>query len=162
MSGRRASPHRAAATDRGLATTLVALLLVQLALGALQRHLAWGLWIHLTLAFGVAGLAIAVGVRAWGMHPDKPELARAGKLLMAVTALQFLLGFGAFVVTGGLTGSAVSGAWNVVVRTAHHGTGAVLLAAAVVCAAWRRRLVAPALQRPFDTAAASAGLPSAR
>ena len=96
------------------------------------------------------------------MHPDKAELGRAGKILIGVTALQFLLGFGAFVVTGGLTGSAISGAWNVVVRTAHHGTGAVLLAAAFVCAAWGRRLVAPPAHRDFETAAARAGLPSAR
>jgi cytochrome c oxidase assembly protein subunit 15 len=162
VSDRAAAPHRAASTDRGLGATLVVLLVVQLALGALQRHLAWGLWIHLTMAFAVAGLAVAVGVRAWGIHPDKPELARAGKILMGVTALQFALGFGAFVVTGGLTGSAISGAWNIVVRTAHHGTGAILLAAAVVCVAWGRRLVAPPLQRPFETAAASEGLSSAR
>jgi hypothetical protein len=162
-TGNRApAPHRAASTDRALASTLIAFLVVQLALGALQRHLAWGLWIHLTMAFAVAGLAIAVGLRAWGIHPDKPELARAGRVLMAVTGLQFALGFGAFVVTGGLTGSAFSGAVNIVVRTAHHGTGAILLAAAVVCAAWGRRLVAVPLQRPFDTAAARDGLPSAR
>jgi cytochrome c oxidase assembly protein subunit 15 len=137
-----ATPHRAAATDHRLGLLLVGLLLLQLTLGAVQRHLAHGLMIHLALAFVVAGLAAAVGTRAWGFHPDQPVLQRAGKMLLAVTALQLVLGFGAFVVVGGLPTGAVTGGWNIVVRTAHQGTGAILLATAVACAVWTRRLVA--------------------
>lgn len=154
IAGTAPAPHPREGTDRMLGAVLVLLLLAQLSLGAVQRHLANGLMVHLALAFIVAVLAVATGARAWGFHPGKPALRRTGKLLIAVTVVQVILGFAAFVVVGGLATGAVSGPWSVVVRTAHHGVGAILLATAVVCAAWSRRLVcaefaaeAPAAER---------------
>jgi hypothetical protein len=63
------APERvsAVAGDRTLQATLVGALVVQLVLGAIQRHLAQGLIIHITLAAFVTIMAIAVGARAWGL-----------------------------------------------------------------------------------------------
>ena len=138
----RPRPHGSprASADRVLGLALLVALPVQLILGAVQRHLSWGLAIHITLAFVVAGLAIALGTRAWGFHPDLPPLRRSGLILAGAASLQFVLGFAAFVVTAATPSGS---GWDVVVSTTHQATGAVLLACAVAVALWHRRLVAP-------------------
>ena len=64
--GPDAVPLAPAATDFQLQPALVAVLVVQLVLGAAQRHLAWGLIIHVSLAAVVAVMAVVAGARAWG------------------------------------------------------------------------------------------------
>jgi cytochrome c oxidase assembly protein subunit 15 len=146
-----------AATDRALHGMVLVALVVQLVLGAVQRHLAAGLVIHITLAFVVAGLAIAAGTRAWGFHADLVPLRRSGLFLAAAAAVQFGLGFTAFVVTAATPSGS---GWDVVVSTAHQATGALLLGCAVALALWHRRLVA--VQRTEPARAASPGIPSSR
>lgn len=135
--------HRAAATDRWLQPTLVAVLVVQLALGALQRHFAAGLMVHVSLAAIVTVIAIAVGVRAWGLSTDQPPLPTLGRLLMVVVVLQVALGVGALAATGGIAMTGAPGVVDVTLATAHQACGAALLALTVLIAAWGRRLVRP-------------------
>ena len=57
--------------DRSLQLWLVAILVVQLILGAVQRHLAWGLIIHISLAAVIVMLAvIAWFTWAYTSRPD--------------------------------------------------------------------------------------------
>lgn len=143
-SDRAASPSERALTDRRLAGIGVAAVLLQIVFGAIQRHLALGLMLHIASAFVVAALTITSGIRAWGFHPGEPTLRRAGLTVVYVTATQFALGFCAWIARGAWTQGALSPEWKVVVTTLHQGTGAVLLAATVALRLWLSRLVVPA------------------
>ena len=136
-----ASPR--AGADRRAASVAVVALLIQIALGAIQRHLALGLMLHIVSAFVVAPIAIAAGARAWAAYPGEPQLKRSGLTLIHATGLQLALGFGAFVVRGAAATGSLSMAWKVVVTTLHQGTGAVLLASAVALRLWLQRVVTP-------------------
>lgn len=128
-----------ASVDRALGVVLMGALVVQLVLGAFQRHLASGLLIHVTLAVLVSVLAIACGVRAWGLNRGEPILRRTGVALMLVTQCQLLFGVGALIATSG--GGVLSRAAEVMVTTTHQATGAILLAVAVLLASWNHRLL---------------------
>lgn len=127
------------ATDRTLGIALIVLLLLQLVLGALQRHTSTMLMFHITLACVVAPLAIALGARAWGLNRDDRQLHGFGIALMAVTAVQVLLGFGAYLATGEDGGRILSPMWEVTLATAHQWCGAALLALAVATWLWSIR-----------------------
>jgi cytochrome c oxidase assembly protein subunit 15 len=122
--------------DARLAMVLVVVLFMQLVLGALQRHFARGLSIHLMLAGMVAILAYAAGARAWGKGEREPVLARIGITLVVVTTLQIALGFGALTTTGALLGTPVITMASVLFATAHQTMGAALLALAVALLVW--------------------------
>jgi cytochrome c oxidase assembly protein subunit 15 len=134
-----ASPR--AAADRRVASLAVAALIVQIVLGAVQRHLSLGLMMHIVMAFIAAGLAIAAGARAWGFYPNEPTLKRAGLLLIYGAGVQLALGFSAWIVRGAFEHGALSMDWKVVVTTLHQGMGAVLLAFAVALRTWMARLL---------------------
>lgn len=134
------APHEAAAADRALSAWTVGLVLCQLVLGALTRHLSEIdslVVLHITLAVVVLVVAIACGVRAWGLHPDLPPLRRAGLGLAHVVALQLLLGITA------LVARETRASWEALATTVHQTTGAVILLLAVQVFLWQRRLVAP-------------------
>lgn len=139
-------PHRAASTDQTIATFLVGVLLVQLVLGAIQRHLAHGLLIHITMAAFVLLVSLAAGIRAWAVYKEIPLMRRLGRALTHVVTVQVVLGFGA------MGGKAVAAravdppAWTVIVTTAHQAAGATLLATSVLLAVWSRRLLKQADQ----------------
>ena len=135
--------RRSAGVDRGLSALLASVLLVQLVLGAIQRHLAQGLLIHISLAVVVIGLAFACGSRAAGLYRDLKVLRSTGLLLSVAIALQVSLGILAVVAIGVENGPAGPAAWQVALRAAHQATGAVLLACAISLAIWTRRLVTP-------------------
>ena len=133
-----------AGADRRIASIAVAALLVQIVFGAIQRHLAIGLMLHIVSAFVVAALTVGAGVRAWGLHPDQPVLKRAGLAVVHATGTQLALGFCAWIARGAWTSGSLSVEWKVVVTTLHQGTGALLLAATVTLRLWLTRLLAPA------------------
>ena len=84
-----------AQTDRLLGAVLPALLLVQLVLGAAQRHLDALLMAHMLVGVAfVAPLALQVGFRAWGLNAGERLLQRLGLGLIATVGLQILLGLG--------------------------------------------------------------------
>ncbi len=138
--GQSPQPRSAAVVDRTLQPALVAVLLVQLVLGALQRHFAAGLIVHIALAAVVATVAVAVGVRAWALYPGLPLLARLGRALVFVVSLQVMLGIAALAVTGGVATTGNPRVLDVTLTTAHQACGAILLATSVLLAAWTRRL----------------------
>jgi cytochrome c oxidase assembly protein subunit 15 len=128
------------AADRTLQFWLVLTLVVQLVLGAAQRHLAWGLIIHISLAAVVAMLAVVVGARAWGLHHGVWPVQRLGQLLLAVVSIQVTLGIAALAVTQGQAVVGDPSTLEVTIATAHQATGAALLALSVMMALWTRRL----------------------
>jgi len=142
-SDRAPLPSPRAGTDRRVASIAVAALLIQIVFGAIQRHLALGLMLHIVSAFVVAALAIAAGVRTWGFYPNESQLRRAGLTVIHATGTQLALGFCAWIARGAATSGALSVEWKVVVTTLHQGTGAVLLASAVTLRLWLSRLLAP-------------------
>ena len=142
-SGAAPIRNAAAATDQALSTTLTLVVLVQLVLGAQQRHLEQGLLVHISLATLVVLLALASGVRAAELHGSVPSLRLTGIVLSVLVALQVGLGVSAVAAVTIGAGPAGPAAWQVLVRAAHQGNGALLLASSVSLAIWTRRLLAP-------------------
>lgn len=140
-SDRLAVARGSAGTERTLSAALVPLLLVQIILGAIQRHLAGGLHIHITLGVLVFLLAAAVGIRLWGSYGEVPPLARVGRALVIHVGAQIVLGVLALVGRGMADGVADPPAFSVVARTLHQAVGAALLALGVMAALWSRRLL---------------------
>jgi cytochrome c oxidase assembly protein subunit 15 len=134
-----------AGTDRTISLVLVACIFFQLVLGAAQRHFQSLLLVHIMLGVAiVAPAALLVGVRAWGLNSDRPLLQRLGKLLLAATAIQLLLGLGAFAATGAAGEGLLPRSFDLVIATTHQWFGAVMLALAVLTACWTFRLLEPA------------------
>ncbi len=156
-------------TDRALARLLAGLLVVQLVLGALQRHLNDGLLVHITFAVFVSLAALGVGLRTWGRyggqggqpgHAGSGLLSALGRWLLILIALQLLLGVGALVASGGRSALPAPAAADVIITTTHQAVGAVLLALSVALALWLQRLAAPAAQASGAPAVSSGGAPS--
>ncbi len=141
---RPATVTRHAHTDRVLGTLLVIVVLLQLVLGAVQRHLSRGLLVHITFAVVVLGMCVLVGTRLWGMYEDQPLLQRIGTWLFVVAAVQVMLGVAAFFAVQAQAPDAPRTAWEVFLTTVHQVGGSVLLGCAVLAALWSRRLLAPA------------------
>jgi cytochrome c oxidase assembly protein subunit 15 len=148
-------PHSIAsgAKLRANALALLMLLLVQLTVGAIYRHLQTAdvtagmlhgvLAVHLITAIAVALHTILVGGRAWGGPPEFGPLRSLGGWLMLVLALQFALGIGALVAVLLARAPDDIPLYEILLTTAHQTNGAVLLALATATMLWTRRLVAP-------------------
>jgi cytochrome c oxidase assembly protein subunit 15 len=136
----------AAATERGLSALLVGALIVQLVLGAVLRHTGTGLLVHISMATLVAGLAVAAGVRAWGLYGRIGALRRTGQTLLTLLAIQLTLGVGALAAVTMRRPETPAPLWEAIVTTSHQVTGALLLATGVALAIWCRRLIAPGAQ----------------
>jgi cytochrome c oxidase assembly protein subunit 15 len=143
-SRRESLPLPCAGSDRGLARLLAAALLVQLVLGAILRHVAGGLLVHITVAMVVVAVAVVLGVRTAGLYGAAPPLPRLGRILLGLIGLQLLLGLGALVAVNAERSGVAPHAADVVLTTAHQATGALLLACAVAILAWLHRLTVPA------------------
>jgi heme A synthase len=135
-----AEPRATLPGDRSLQHWLVAALLVQLVLGAVQRHLAWGLIIHISLAAVVTMLAVIAGARAWGMYHGTWPVQLLGQTVIGVVSVQVALGIAALALTQGRAIVGSPTALEVTIATAHQATGAALLALSVALALWTRRL----------------------
>jgi cytochrome c oxidase assembly protein subunit 15 len=147
-SAGEAQPNSSAGTDYTLTAALAAALLVQLALGALYRHtysvsepIPFAGVAHLTLAAIVAAMAFLTGLRGWALYGDLPVLRRLGQILIALLAVQFLLGLAALVAV--FVRREGPYPIEVVLTTAHQANGAVLFAVAAQLAVWTRRLLVP-------------------
>ena len=127
------------ALDRQLQVFLVGTLLVQLVLGAVQRHIAWGLVIHITMAAVVWMLASVAGARGWWLWPDSSPVSRLGKGVLIIAGIQVLLGITALAVTAGDAVVGNPGLFEVMATTAHQACGALLLATSVALALMTRR-----------------------
>ncbi len=138
-----AEKKTSAGMDRILQMWLVAALLLQLVLGAVQRHMAQGLIIHISLAAVVVMIAVMAGARAWGLYHGVRPVQQLGQLLMAGVAVQVTLGIAALAVTQGRAVVGAPTTLEVTIATAHQATGAFLLALSVALLLWTRRLFEP-------------------
>ncbi len=129
-----------AATDRTLQIALPVMLVAQLIFGAILRHTYVGLTVHIALAVLVTVLAVACGLRAWGLY-RVATVTRLGMGLVSLTAVQVVLGIGALVTTGALALRKPPPTVEVVFATVHQVVGAVLLGCSVLLLVWHRRLV---------------------
>lgn len=134
--------------DRTFQRWLIAIMIVQLVLGAAQRHLAALLIVHICLAAVVVLLAVMVGGRAWGLYRDSRPVEFLGKLLIIFTCVQAFLGIAALAVTQGRATVGSPTTIEVTITTMHQATGAVLLALSVALHLWTTRLFRPAEVHP--------------
>jgi len=120
--------------------SLIAAVLMQLFLGALLRHISWGLMVHLGFAAAVLIRVGLAGFRTWGNYEDISVVSRTGRRLLLVLMAQLMLGGAALVAI--MSEAQVGGthAWHVLITTAHQTTGAILMATSAVLAAWLFRL----------------------
>lgn len=119
-----------------LSRAFVLIVIVQLALGVLVRHVSWGLWIHISAAVIVLMAGLLAGARAW--EAARGPAVKLGKILVALLLVQVTLGtFAAFIIWTRESGEAP--AWEVLLATAHQATGALILAIATALAAWLYR-----------------------
>lgn len=154
-------PAATVSTDRVFGIALIVLLIMQLVLGALVRHFTWALdvlryglatdptrlvaigqhvlIVHITMAVVVVLLALAVGVRAWGLYERVPAVQRLGSTLLVLVALQLGLGIAALVAVGDDSVARRPRAIDVAITTAHQVVGAALLAVAVMLVLWNYR-----------------------
>ena len=130
-----------APAERTLAVMLMGIVLVQLVLGAIQRHLSRGLLVHITFAVVVLVMTLVSGTRLWGLYRDQPVLERLGKALIVVGSFQVVLGFLAFFTVEARVDTASRAGWEVLLTTAHQAGGSVLLACTVMAVLWTRRLL---------------------
>lgn len=147
-----ATPKRSAGTDRGLAALTTVLIVAQITLGAVQRHLAGGLHLHIFLAVVVLGVGVAAGARAWGLYEEAPVVSKTGKVFLMILGTQMILGILAWVAAGTSPADGPASAFDVTVTTIHQATGAALLAHAVMLWAWLYRLVTPMQHQTGHTA----------
>lgn len=138
----------AAELDRGVLLALLALTLVQSTLGALVRHIDWGVHLHISLAIAVLAVAGVAGFRAAAAYPDDRLRSRLGTWLLIVTGVQLALGLIALVLTRFAPPGSVGLSVQVAVTTAHQTLGAVFFASVVGLAAWHNRRTVP-LRRGF-------------
>jgi cytochrome c oxidase assembly protein subunit 15 len=145
---------RGAAALRAMPVALVAVLLVQLFLGASYRHLqipptdgqaaqhpAWPVWGHVIGAFVVLSLAVATGALSSSRAREIRPMRILGKGLVHAIGLQFALGIAALVVVL-IRETAAIPVYEVLVTSAHQAIGAVILATSAMLAAWSLRAVA--------------------
>ena len=130
--------------DRTFQRWLIIIMVVQLVLGAAQRHLAALLIVHICLAAVVVLLAVMVGGRAWGLYRDSRPVEYLGKLLIIFTCVQAFLGITALAVTQGRAVVGSPTTLEVSITTMHQATGAALLAVSVALHFWTQRLFRPA------------------
>ena len=129
-----------ASLDWKLGGFALAALVLQLALGAAQRHLQHAVLIH--LGWGmlvVTPLLLIAGARAWSVD-ELPVLKRIGMILASGVGLQVMLGFIAYAVTGAAGGEAIP-ALDLVIATAHQWFGAALLGLTAMLVCWNARLL---------------------
>jgi cytochrome c oxidase assembly protein subunit 15 len=140
---RAAAPRPRAGAARVLTGSLVLALVLQLALGAVQRHMARGLVLHAALAMVVLALAAITSVSLVRLDPAQPLLGRRGAAAIAVTGAQVTLGVLALAAVMTRVPGAPRPLWQVVLTTAHQAVGSLLLALAVALWLSTRRLLVP-------------------
>ena len=146
----RAAPARGDRPADGLlraaSIALVAALALQLVLGAGTRHLQSFplMLVHMMFAAIVFVLACVAALRAAGLHAERPPLRALGSSIAAIVCLQFVLGFVAMWAVLPYDRVGPEPTHAVLIATAHQATGAALLGASCLLAAWSRRLTRPA------------------
>lgn len=123
--------------DWAMALGFLLLMVVQLTLGALLRHLDMLVLVHITFAALVALVGFGSGVQAWSLPENLKSLQRAGAWLMVFIGLQIFLGIVALVFRR--PHSEAPTLVHAVLTTMHQANGAILIAVGAVQAAWVMR-----------------------
>ncbi len=144
-----------AGRDRALGAISLALLLTQLLLGALLRHLSWGLYLHVSLAVIVLMVVGVFAMRAWGLYEAFAHIPRLGGYLLTGLVVQLALGGAALLAVLGEPPNAGPATIQVLITTAHQTVGAALLALTASLVVFHARLV----RAPASAAATSASAP---
>ncbi len=119
--------------------------ILQLIFGAMYRHLRspHALWTHAGFSLVVVLLAAAAGFALAGRTTGNPAvtrtLSRIGRWLIAAVAVQFLLGWAAFVLVASNHGAESTG--EALVRCAHQVNGALLFGLVTLGFVWTRWLL---------------------
>ena len=130
--------------DRRLSVVLLAVLIYQLTLGAMLRHLNYALVQHIAVAMGVLLIAMIFGMRLWGVYGERlPIFRRLGIAMVVVVAVQVGLGFAALAVTRLWSESPAPHAADVIVTSAHQMNGAGLLGLTTAMMLYVHRLLRP-------------------
>lgn len=132
--------NASAVVDRWLAPITLFVIVTQLVFGAVLRHVYSLLLIHITWAGIVLTLVLIIGIRAWGLYPQKPLITRLGLGLIGITTIQLILGFVALMATYKNTETKAYTALEVIAPTAHQAVGAMVLGVAVLLMVWMARL----------------------
>jgi cytochrome c oxidase assembly protein subunit 15 len=146
---RQASPvkHPATSTDRPLAVTLLVTLVLQLLLGAMTRQLLDEylsvLLLHVAFAGVATIVAMAAGLRAWGLYENVPTMQRTGVVILVLLAAQLVAGLAALIAVGYFSSELEPSSADALITTLHQAIGAALLAVSVAHVAWTRRLLEP-------------------
>jgi cytochrome c oxidase assembly protein subunit 15 len=139
--------HPGAGIDHTLSRILVIMVIIQLILGAILRHIDDGLLYHITWAVFVAMLALFAGLRAKGEHPNVPMVPGLGGNLTMFVGFQLVLGVMALWGTSLTETHSEPHLVDVVFTTLHQTTGALVLAISVMLMLWTRRLLTSGLER---------------
>ena len=129
-----------ASTDRKLTAAFFVLLIFQLVLGAILRHFAGGLHLHITMAVIVIVVGMIIGTRAAGRYEAVPLYRRIGRGTIHLLGLQLILGLTALLTTSLAADIDPPPAYEVISTLFHQATGALLLAWSVLLLLWLRRL----------------------
>ncbi len=156
-AGRRPSTKPWAKNDRILTTVLVLLLVVQLVLGALLRHLGAAMVEHIVMAGIILLVVMIVGTRTWGLNADQPILRYLGTALLVDVVLQIVLGISALMILHGPKPPVHPTLLEAFVTTIHQVNGAALFCLAVLAAIWTRRLLVEGPESQSRAALAAAG-----
>lgn len=134
-----------------LTRVLVCLLLLQISLGSLLRHMGKFTMLHIALAIILVIFAAIIGIRISASYPQLNPLSKLGSGLMHIAITQLLLGFVALVGRGiaNKAGQLYSATHTevaanppllyIISTSAHQIMGALLLAWAVLLACWCTR-----------------------
>ncbi len=128
-------------TDRKLSILLGIIVVGQLVLGAVVRHLTWGLMAHIGIAVLVLLFAVVSGMRATGYYSEIPKLRKLGHAIVGIVSVQVLLGVIALFATGITPEPGPPSTANIIFTTLHQVFGAFLLAHVAMLICWLHRLV---------------------
>lgn len=128
---------------RRLSTFVIALLIVQLALGTIVRQTGEHVLIHVLGAFIVTLGALWMLMRVFRHHAQFSPLRRMAALLGLLLVVQVFLGITPWMMTGGEFESTETFDPVTLMRSAHVTVGALILAVTAVLALWISRLVKP-------------------
>ncbi len=121
---------------RTLADITVAMVLVQIVLGASLRHKLLGAMSHIGFAVVVALAALMLGMCVLHEAPEHRPLRPAAIHLMVIIGIQVFLGFGSFILKLMMDETATAVA---IVTTAHVATAALTLGATIVLSLYVHR-----------------------
>lgn len=135
--------------DRRFSVGLPGMVLIQITLGALYRHLDVDgdgklhptMHAHMLVAAFVLVKALLVGGRMWARYTDRPGLPTAGKWVLITVGVQLLLGVVALVVILMRGEQVEAPTMEVIITTIHQAMGAIIMALSCVLVAWAFRVL---------------------